>query len=246
VKGLAILWTSVLVLVAALMIQNFPPSFAEIHVLNSLHNFLPAPILYSYKWHRIIPVSISGLALIFLWLITKQISGSNWSMLMMAISPWFVKLALFDLAGITLLAFVLLAIFGWVKSQKVVITIGLVGSLLLLWSYRTMDKYPVEQAKFDVDQRVREETKINNYLDIIPLKIKRISYNKWYFEYLNYVPRFFNILNWDKLVSPSEQGTTVARSLWGETGISSLFFWQILLAILGLFTLKNLPKKQGR
>jgi hypothetical protein len=102
------------------------------------------------------------------------------------------------------------------------------------------DDYSLNRAGFEVDQRVREETRFNNHIEHIPLIFKRVSYNKYFFWITRIAPQFTKVLNWEYLSSPAQINTTVSKNLWGEKRISLIFFWQLALAVIGLLSFRNI------
>lgn len=289
-----------LFLVALFLVGRFPPTLSEVVGLEQsliyksgatvqiaypfpilLGSLLPRSVLYSYQWHRLLPISAGLFALILF-------PETGWAIIILAISPWFVRAAFFDLNAvltlilveailwldknnknfllpffILMLSFTSLAgivfagIFVIVLAMRQKIIGALVCGIILFLTflpfgrYQTIyaqilgsfDNYDFTRATFDVNYRAHDETVINNYQTVIPLAIERISYNKWFFKYLHDSKSIFNSFNFDRIFSPSEEGITVARSLWGETGFMSLFFWEMWLVLLGILSWQTiLPK----
>ncbi len=215
-------------ILALFFLQNFPPSLSEVKFANLL------PIHLPYKWHRVIPVSIGLGVIAITWLISENTA------LILAFTPYFVKLTLFDTKGIIIIFLTVLAI--WIyKSYKGVAAIFGTVALILLLSNLHIPKYNSNQMQLEVNNRVREETVISNYRDVVPLWFKRIAYNKWFFSYQFYSMYLLEQLNFDKLVSPSEQGVTIARNLWGKD-FPDIFFWEIPLVLYFLYKRKVTPK----
>lgn len=104
------------------------------------------------------------------------------------------------------------------------------------------DDYSLARASFEVDQRVREETRINNYRDIFPLSLKRLSYNKYYFWLTKIAVHFTKILNLEYLSSPAQIHTTVSKNLWREKRLPLVLFWQLPLIFIGLLNFSQLER----
>lgn len=289
-------------------ISSFPPTLTEItsrltsvaiksfdfplenYPLASFFGALfPKSILFSYQWHRLIPISLGVVSLVLFSLILQKTNTSSWSLIMLVVSPWFIKLSLFDLTGICTFALMLCLILLKLNSRSylslliipllglaslagtifsiifalfytfenikanwrlgilgltaVVVVLALPGRFINIYQQiSTTFDYSLPRAGFDVDQRIRLETRINNYQDIIPIMVKRLAYNKWFFIMQKLELSVFNLLNWDKLFAPTQQDVTVAKSLWGETGFISLFYWQAIVIVMGLFFWKNIPR----
>lgn len=293
---------AIVFLLGILLFSHFSPSLSEVEQLNKslafksgyfqnepfplaviIGSIYPNQLLYSFSLHRLIPVSLAIIAV-------ALFPESVWGIIMLVISPWFIKSALFDTTSILtlvlalalikarqqhwgylipalifLLSFTSLAglVFALVclaiilfDQNRINRALGVLSILVLVLSlslfgrshliardiFAAVDNYGQERASFDVNMRLHDETVINNYQDVIPLTVKRLAYNKLFFQYLNAVPNVFNSLNFDKLFSPSQQGVTVARNLWGETGFISLFFWEMGLLILGVCTWRTIAK----
>jgi hypothetical protein len=96
-----------------------------------------------------------------------------------------------------------------------------------------------------VDQHVRYEYKINDYRNIIPLPVKRLVYNKYYFAYRDITEQAGKVLDWEKWSFPGQAATTVAKSLWASKGLGWITFWQLVLAIWASKKLKSREKEIG-
>jgi hypothetical protein len=112
------------------------------------------------------------------------------------------------------------------------------------WFFKVDDLSLSTQGEL-VDQRARYEFKINNYANIIPLPIKRIVYNKFYFGYRAIVSQAAKVLDLEKWSFPGQSVATVSRSLWGSKGLPWLLFWQIIAAIWAIKYLNHEEKQAG-
>jgi ABC-type multidrug transport system fused ATPase/permease subunit len=95
----------------------------------------------------------------------------------------------------------------------------------------------------EVDQRVRNEYKLNQFQNVVPAKIKRIAYNKLYFGYRIVAAQVFNVFSLEKLAYPAESDATVTRSMWNSKELPWLLFWELILAGWGIYHLKELDPK---
>ena len=88
---------------------------------------------------------------------------------------------------------------------------------------------------FAVDQRAKFEYQLNNFNDVIPLKLKRISYNKLVFGYLAVGKHFSEMIDFEKWSYPGQADTTISKNLWSSKELSFLPFWVIPLALWGIY-----------
>ncbi len=149
-------------------------------------------------------------------------------------------------------------IFGirWVGKQKMVIA----GSLMFLaaagisWQYRG---YIYQQSIFyinginnesiskEVDQRVRDEFKLDNFQNIVPLFIKRWVYNKPFYWYRAVTGQILGNFSVEKLAYPAESSATVTRSLWDSKDLPWLLFWEVGLVMAGGYFWRVLKPELG-
>lgn len=180
------------------------------------------------------------LCLVLLVLIWKSVAGKMF---------WLILLSLTSQVGL-----VFVAVYGVVlvcqERRKAIkaILILLLGIILGLgiktvWPKLTPE-ISSETVSNEVDLRVRDEFKSNNYQDILPLKIKRMVYNKLFFMYRIGWRTLFQSVTLENLTFPGQSDATVTRGMWNSKGLSWIFFWQIILVILGIWHIKTKNNRQ--
>ncbi len=110
------------------------------------------------------------------------------------------------------------------------------------WFFKIDDISLSTQSEL-VDQRVRYEYKINNFENHVPLIVKRLVYNKFYFAYRSIVSQFAKVIDPEKWAFPGQSVSTVARSLWGSKGLAWIMFWQFPLALAAIKFLSSREKE---
>jgi hypothetical protein len=113
-----------------------------------------------------------------------------------------------------------------------------------VWFFKTDDISLATQSEL-VDQRARYEYRINNYVGAIPLQIKRLVYNKFYFSYRAIAQQTAKVLDIEKWSFPGQSVATVSRSLWASKGLPWLLFWQVAIALWAVRSLSHEEKQAG-
>lgn len=113
-----------------------------------------------------------------------------------------------------------------------------------VWFFKADDVTLPTQSEL-VDQRARYEYKINNYEGVIPLQIKRLVYNKFYFAYRAISQQAAKVLDIEKWSYPGQSVATVSRSLWASKGLPWLLFWQAAAAVWAIKFLSREEKQVG-
>ena len=156
-------------------------------------------------------------------------------------------LSLSSLAGL-IMAGVLSTVWSW-KEKWIYLFVILLGMGVRLsptaWWKSTVEshvEFSLGQISGEVDQRVRAEYKINGEEDIWPIQIKRIGYNKYNFLGQKLAKEAIKLFDLEWMASPAQLNTTVSKDLWGEKGISLIYFWELILAGWGMFKLEKLSK----
>lgn len=216
-----------------------------------IKKFFPTQILLSPKFHRLPNLILSILILVLVSsFVFKYQSPSIYiaTVFFLSLTPWYALVSVFNFSSLIILTLSLLLFFSFFKSKLLFIILSLF-LILFLFLHRfqlvsqTIFSDPdtsISHQSFEVDQRVRQEFKLNGYQDIIPIAIKRIGYNKYFFYYRRLAREALKIFDWERLSSPSQVQTTIAKNLWSERGFPLLFFWQIPLFFLGLFSFSQL------
>ena len=215
----------------------YPPSEDQLKILNYFLNNL------SFLRVAMLLVSLSSL---FLWFHTlKKIIGKKVaiiSVFFILASPSFYVLWLsypFDCLRIFVISLLVFLLFA--KFNKLLIGLScifLISSLFYLSSERSIfyHKINLKNAKVKVQERFDAEDSLTNPI-FVPLNIKRITYNKYYFAYkeiINEIIPFFDMESiFFQEVHPMEQKSMV------------IFVWpQIFLLISGSYLVVTRKNKK--
>ncbi len=95
----------------------------------------------------------------------------------------------------------------------------------------------------EVDMRAKNEFQINNYRTVVPLILKRLAYNKYYFRLKENAEKVIGIFSWERWSFPGQADATVIRSLWNSKGLPWIFFWQIPLAFWTITRWRQIDQK---
>lgn len=220
-----------------------------------LKTLFPSFLLLNSDWYRLPNLTLASLDLIALgFFVYKFGSDSKWLSILavfsLAITPLFVHSSIFDFSSMLILGVFIGLLFALHSRKWLPAGICLllyIGAALytdgLGWqSYLSSMPTPAS-IKLDVDDRIRTEYRINNSHDILPINLKRLVYNKYYWIFRLGLPEWVKVWDFDWWLAPSQIGSTVSRNIWGEKGLPRILFFQAALAVYALFTLRQSDKK---
>ncbi len=128
--------------------------------------------------------------------------------------------AIAALLGISILS-------GWIKDEN--------------WWFRGEYLAGLTKQSQQAYERAMFEYRTNNYDNVLPLTMKRLVYNKFYFAYRDFIKHASGLLSLERVGFPGQSDATVSRNLWTSKGMSWLPFWMIPLVIFGIFQMKKAP-----
>lgn len=238
------------------VIQNYQAWTGHVSIINWstwIKSFFPDFLLLNTAWYRIPNLLLSLLVLVGIYKLSHRLTGNKifatTASFFLLITPLFVHTAIFDFRGMLIIA---LTLYGLTFIHLHKRLLGILCFLLYLLAALNNDagwqlyfnQLPNKASiKLDVDDRIRTEYRINNQRNILPIQLKRLVYNKYYWPFRLNLPEWFKIWDFDWWLAPSQIGSTVSRSLWGEKGLPRIYFWQAILVVIGIFFLvkqKNL------
>jgi hypothetical protein len=206
-------------------------------------------LFFSNLWFlRIFSLVILLITLFFWYKVVIKLTGKTIALiscLIIFLSPTFYVLWLsfpIDCLKIFLLLFLIYILSNFKKNfYKLILTLG--SLFLILFSFSTtterssfIHKIGLKDAKVEVQERFAAEDSLTDPVKV-PLKLKRVVYNKYYIEYkelINEVIPFFDMESlFFQEIHPLEQKSVV------------VFVWpQIFLLIVGVYFLFKLKNKK--
>lgn len=182
---------------------------------------------------RFLNFGLIALAITLFYLKTKSVVAT----MLLTITPWWFRFGVFDRQIGWL---IVINICLWLVVKNKYWLFGLLLILNLFPIYKTNswfwkdESLNIQTAQTQTIIRFESETQINQGREILPVKFKKIAYNKYFYLIRNASVKLAKTLDWENISSPSQKGVTVGNNPFNNKGLSLVVLPILILGILGI------------